>query len=377
MLEKELTADETQQLQGWLSVPENREFFDSAIESGELHRVANQAIDWNETRLDRKMAAAVDMNTTRPTRIKILAFVVAASILVLVVSASLFYHQTQRPGASKGITKIAKDILPATNKARLKLANGDIVLLDSTRNGQIATQGNMLITKSHGQIAYNSTSGTATPLTVVNELTVPRGGQFELRLPDGSHVWLNSSTVITYPVTFAEQRRVKIDGEAFFDIVGDPNKPFIVETPHGTTQVLGTTFNLTAYDDDEAELTTVISGAVRVTVANKDLTLRSGEQALENKDKLSLQHPNVQSVTAWRRGFFHFDNANVQSIMRQLSRFYDVTVTYQGQPSNETYDGLISRDLKLTDALSVLNNLNIKATLTDRTITVSPATARP
>jgi ferric-dicitrate binding protein FerR (iron transport regulator) len=128
-----------------------------------------------------------------------------------------------------------------------------------------------------------------------------------------------------------------------------------------------------AYSEDSVEMITVISGAVSVASSGRSLTLHPSDQALERQDNLTLQHPNIQAITAWRRGFFYFQDADVPSIMRQISRFYDVAVRYEGRTSTETYDGLISRDLKLTDALSILNRLNIKATLSgDKTIIVAP-----
>ncbi|HEX3386229.1 MAG TPA: DUF4974 domain-containing protein, partial [Mucilaginibacter sp.] len=128
-----------------------------------------------------------------------------------------------------------------------------------------------------------------------------------------------------------------------------------------------------AYVEDSVEMITVVSGAVSVISSNRNLKLRPGEQAFEKDDKLYLNHPNIQAITAWRRGFFYFQDADVQSIMRQISRFYDVSVRYEGEPSKETYDGLISRDLNLSESISLLNKLSIRAKLTgDKTIVVAP-----
>jgi hypothetical protein len=302
-----------------------------------------------------------------------------AAASVILIAGGLYYFQTRPAHKTNAALAKVQDVLPATNRARLKLSNGSVIYLDSTRNGKIATQGNVGIIKTGEELAYaappkSSAKAAGVDESGTNELSVPRGAVFQIRLPDGTRVWLNSATDISYPVTFGLERRVKINGEAFLDVAKDQEKPFIVETTHSITQVLGTTFNVNAYTEDSVEMITVLSGAVRVESSDRNLTLHPSDQAFERQGKLTLQHPNIQAITAWRRGFFYFQEADVQSIMRQISRFYDVSVRYEGKPSTETYDGLISRDLKLTDALSLLNRLNIKATLTgDKTIIVAPS----
>jgi transmembrane sensor len=377
LLEQELSETEKRELDLWLEDPANQAFFENQLQSGKLFEVAGQVMTMDESRLDQKMQQAFYAKPERRPVRRIFAYVAAASVIL--IAGVVFYIQTR--SAHANVPQLAKtqDVLPATNRARLKLSNGSVIYLDSTRNGKIADQGNVSITKTGEELAYAAPQKSyAVPAGMTesgtNELSVPRGAIFQIRLPDGTRVWLNSATDISYPVTFGPERRVKINGEAFLDVAKEQNKPFIVETAHSTTRVLGTTFNVNAYTEDSVEMITVISGAVSVESFNRNLTLHPNDQAFEKQDKLTLHHPNIQAITAWRRGFFYFQEADVQSIMRQISRFYDVSVHYEGRPSTETYDGLISRDLKLTDALSLLNRLNIKATLTgDKTIIVAPA----
>jgi ferric-dicitrate binding protein FerR (iron transport regulator) len=372
LIGEKLSATEAADLELWLQVPANKAFYDRYLQSGQFPQVVDQVLDLDESRLDRKMSEATKSVPRRHIR-RIIAFTAAASIMLLV--GGFLYWQARPTNTSKDQTARAREIPPATDKARLKLANGSIIYLDSTRNGKIATQGTVSITKTAGELAYLVPKESPAQQAGINELSVPRAGQFQLKLPDGTHVWLNSGTDIKYPVAFGSERRVSINGEAFLDVAKDPSKPFIVETEHTVTQVLGTTFNVNAYVEDSVAMITVLSGSVVVASLDKHLTLRPGEQAFQRQDRLSLEHPNVQVTTAWRRGFFNFQNANVQSIMKQISRFYDVTIRYEGQPSPETYDGLISRDLNLSQTVELLNKLNIKATLTNnRTIVVSPPT---
>jgi transmembrane sensor len=370
LLDHELSESEEKQFELWLQDPANKAFFESQLKSGNVFEVTGRVIDLNEARLDQKMSEALfGKPDRRPVR-RIVAYVAAASVIGVIGLAYLWIRPAKRPRAQ--VAKIA-DILPATNRARLKLANGSIVYLDSTKNGKIAMQGAVTITKLGEELAYVAPKELPLEPAGMNELSVPKGAVFQIRLPDGTRVWLNSATDISYPVAFGSERRVKINGEAFLDVAKDDNKPFIVETGHSITRVLGTTFDVNAYTEDSVEMITVISGAVNVVSSNRSLTLRPGDQALQRQDKLTLQHPNIQAITAWRRGFFYFQAADVPSIMRQISRFYNVSVRYEGRPFTETYDGLFGRDLKLTDALSLLNRLNIKATLADdKTIIVAP-----
>jgi transmembrane sensor len=370
LLKKALSESEEREFEEWLQDPANKAFYESELRSGKLFEVAGRVIDINEARLDQKMGEAFYAKPERRPLRRIVAYVAAASIIGVIGLAYMWIRPTNTPKAQ--VAKIA-DILPATNRARLKLANGSIVYLDSTKNGKIATQGAVSITKSGEELAYVAPKELPLEPAGMNELSVPKGAVFQIRLPDGTRVWLNSATDISYQVAFASERRVKINGEAFLDVAKDDNKPFIVETAHSTTRVLGTVFDVNAYTEDSVEMITVISGAVSVASSGRSLTLHPSDQAFERQNELTLEHPNIQAITAWRRGFFYFQDADVQSIMRQISRFYDVLVHYEGQPSTETYDGLISRDLKLTDVLSLLNRLNIKATLAGgKTIIVAP-----
>jgi ferric-dicitrate binding protein FerR (iron transport regulator) len=372
LLGEQLSEIEAAELERWLQDPTNRAFYQRYLQSGQFSEVADQVLHLDEARLDRKMSAAIQ--SARQRRIqRIIAYTAAASIMLL--AGGFLYWQARSANALQAQLAKTKEILPAANKARLKLANGSIIYLDSTRNGKIATQGTVSITKTAGELAYLAPKESPIQPAGMNELSVPRAGQFQLKLPDGTHVWLNSGTDIKYPVTFGAERRVTISGEAFLDVAKNPDKPFIVETAHTVTQVLGTTFNVNAYVEDSLAMITVLSGTVVVASLDKHLTLRPGEQAFQRQNKISLEHPNIQAVTAWRRGFFYFQNANVQSIMKQISRFYDVAIRYEGQPSPESFDGLISRDLNLSQTLSLLNKLNIKVTLTNnRIIVVTPST---
>src|SRR6185312_854122 len=222
MLGQDLTGTEEAALASWLKDPANKSWYEKELESGNVFKVASKVLDWNEPRLDEKMRAALTPKPqTKPIR-RIGSWLAAASVLLFFLVGIWLYREFLHRGGrgTEGVaaTGTVAQILPATNKARLRLANGTVLLLDSTRNGRIAMQGRVSITKAAGKLAYTSPGQSSIPEVGQNELMVPRGGQFELQLPDGAHVWLNSATDISYPVTFRKERRVRIDGEAYFEV---------------------------------------------------------------------------------------------------------------------------------------------------------------
>jgi ferric-dicitrate binding protein FerR (iron transport regulator) len=265
------------------------------------------------------------------------------------------------------------DVLPGGNKAILVLANGSKITLDSVANGVLATQGNTQIHKlNSGQLAYTVVDKASSDL-IYNTLSTPRGGQYQLTLPDGSKVWLNSESTLSYPVAFTgSERKVRLTGEGYFEIAADAARSFRVETSRGSTQVLGTSFNISSYPDDKAAMTTLLTGKIKVNAASQSFVLQPGEQAFDAGSSVSIKHPNLKTVTAWRRGFFNFSDADVTSVVKQLARWYNVEYRFEGVPSTEKVDGLIGRDLKLSEALAVLRTLHINATLIDRTIIIKP-----
>ena len=321
-----------------------------------------------------------DFSLTPPTKTvrlsPVFRWVAAASVLVLLTAGYTYYRSTNPPTFKQEITTVPAvkaDVLPGTNKAILVLSNGSKITLDSVANGVVASQGNAQVHKlSNGQLAYTAASKAASEL-IYNTLNIPRGGQYQLTLPDKSKVWLNSESTLSYPVAFgASERKVKLIGQGYFEIAADASRSFQVETPKGSTQVLGTTFDISSYPDDRAELTTLLTGKLKVNTSSKSLVLQPGEQSVDAGSSVVIKHPNLKTVTAWRRGFFSFSEADALTIVKQLARWYNVDYKFEGVVSTEKVDGLIGRDLKLSEALTVLRTLHINATLVDRTIIIRP-----
>jgi ferric-dicitrate binding protein FerR (iron transport regulator) len=294
---------------------------------------------------------------------------------------------------------VASDIQPGGNKAVLTLADGRRIDLDSSANGVLTHQGNMKVSKlSDGRLAYNKikTSDEKPVARAYNSLSTPRAGQFSLRLPDGTDVWLNNASIIRYPVAFTgADRTVEVAGEAYFEVAKDAAHPFrvIVHRGAGATrlatlapdaipvtdeggsiEVLGTSFNVMAYNDEPAELTTLVNGSIRFIREGTGVLLHPEEQSvLEAGGALHvLPSVDVAEVTAWKNGFFNFDHASFQTTMRQLARWYDINVTYQVQPSGQEFQGRIERNLPLSVILKELENEHIHFKLEGRDLTVTP-----
>jgi ferric-dicitrate binding protein FerR (iron transport regulator) len=258
-----------------------------------------------------------------------------------------------------------QDAAPGGNKAVLILANGNTIVLDNAANGTLANEGNAKVIKtSNGQLVYTAPGGEASAAVTYNTLSTPRGGQYQLSLPDGSKVWLNSASSITFPTAFTgNERKVSVTGEAYFEIVPLPLRtgkkmPFKVDKGNVTIEVLGTHFNVNAYDDEDAMRTTLLEGKVRTSMGNGQWSiLKPGQQAVIHQSQLTIHDDvDLESIMAWKNGLFHFENADIKTVMRQLSRWYDIEVEYKGAIKNEPLFIEIPRSTNLSDVLKVIES---------------------
>ena len=270
-------------------------------------------------------------------------YAAVAAILVLVLASTWFFIFNHRQAKEMAHTETPSipyknDKAPGGNKAILTLADHSTINLDDAANGKLAQQGKAAIIKSNGgQLVYNITNEKTTEV-LYNSLTTPRGGQYQLVLPDGSKVWLNAASSIRYPTAFSgSTRQVDITGEAYFEISKDPNRSFIVRVgspagAKGEIKVLGTHFNVNAYDDEPAMRTTLLEGAVKLTKDAVSTILQPGQQAqLQQAGDIKLvSNPDMEQTMAWKNGLFAFNGADIHTIMRQISRWYDVDVVFEG-----------------------------------------------
>jgi ferric-dicitrate binding protein FerR (iron transport regulator) len=306
-------------------------------------------------------------------------YAAAAALLACMLGAFLWPQKKDHVPAplANNNAAPATDILPGGKKAQLTLADGSVIQLDSAGNGALATQQGSQVVNKNGEVIYTP-GGNAQDMIAYNTLRTPRGGIYQLSLPDGSKVWLNAASSISYPVAFrGRERLVEITGEAYFEVAPHANMPFKVKVnDKNIIEVLGTAFNVMAYHEEPFINTTLLQGAVRVTNNAKQVTLQPGQQAKAAAGQLSvktLDQAGISKALAWKEGRFNFQDASLQEIMMQLSRWYDIEVVYEKDIPDIEFIGEIERSLPLSDVLKGLKMSGVNFRLENgKRLIVSP-----
>ncbi|PSL47948.1 FecR family protein [Chitinophaga niastensis] len=287
----------------------------------------------------------------------------AAAVLALLAVGSIYFWQQENNNTI--VKNLSLHIKPGRDQAILTLADGREVNLDSTANGLLSLQGSTKVNKTAaGQIVYDHNSA-GEPGTAIsyNTLRTPRGGQFKVTLPDGTQVWLNAASSITYPTLFTgSERAVTITGEAYFEVAQSAKQPFYVKLKDMEVMVLGTHFNINAYTDESTINTTLLEGAVLVKAGSKAQHITPGQQTRVKRgseDIALLKQVDVTQAVAWKNGVFAFDNADIPTVMRQLARWYNIEVKYTDKVPPETFNGEIGRSLNEEELLKVLTKAGI------------------
>ncbi|MCX2584391.1 FecR family protein [Pedobacter sp. MR22-3] len=281
---------------------------------------------------------------------------VAAAAIFLLVSVSLYWFVVKNePVRNANNTNHAK-ILPGSNKAVLTLANGKNIVLTDAKAGDLAQQGDVAISKSKsGEILYHKVSGSSA--SVYNTLTTPRGGMYRLVLSDGTLVILNAASSILYPTVFTgKERCVTVRGEVYFEVKHNAAMPFKVKSSGQTIEVLGTHFNVNAYDEVNHIKTTLLQGAVRVTSGSVSKYLAPGEQSDFSHNEIKVLKVDAEDAIAWKNGLFTFEDESLENIMLNISRWYDVEVSYQDVDRSMPFGGGVSR---FEDVSKVLEKLEL------------------
>lgn len=350
-LEQRLTPEETEELEAWKQArPSNAKLFEELTDVS----YRNVAIaDWNPADTESSLIRLQAKRDNLLVRRKLWWPYAAAMSMLLVFG--IYFYQAQNASPSVQIA-LVNDALPGSSKATLKLSDGSVIQLDATQNGTIAHQSGISIIKAKdGSIIYqvNDLENNSSSQQY-NTIDIPRGGKYRLRLPDGTEVWLNAASSLTYPISFREQteRRVELTGEAYFSVTHNIAQPFIVKTYDQSITVLGTEFNVNAYPDENKITTTLLKGSVKVQAGNLEI-LKPGQQTVLLKGQLKVQEANTEGATGWKNDLFLFYETDMKSIMRQLARWYDVDVDISTIPNNQFY-GEIPRDVKLSQVLSML-----------------------
>jgi ferric-dicitrate binding protein FerR (iron transport regulator) len=302
----------------------------------------------------------------------------AAAAVLLLISAGSWYWLHEKKHSS-GTRANMQSAVKITDKPTLQLANGTVIELTDSSSGQIAEQQGIIIRKEkNGSLVYESAPEhllKGEQSVSENVLSTPKGTKYKVVLPDGSQVLLNAASSLRYPASFAtDNRTVILNGEAYFDVAADAQRPFIVEAGQQKVQVLGTSFNINAYTDEPDIRTTLLQGAVKVSSGNNSCTLAPGQQASTAREEgaaVSKLHADTEKEIAWINNMFSFKNDDLQFIMRQISRWYNVEIKYDGKVSAEKFVGEISRSSNLSDVLRILEINGLHFEINGKTITVS------
>ena len=383
-----ISDEDKRKLEEWISLSaHNRRLYEEVLDAEAFRQEVKTSLDldskqlWKKIskRLPRKKNNLIAIFRDRPLR-----YAAAAAVLLIVSTGVyfLFFNKAAKEIASteKKAQPSMNDIEPGREKATLTLADGSIIALDNTANGKIAEQGNAVILKEDGLLAYNSSNQKDQPGIFYNTVSTQRGGYYpSLVLADGTKVWLNASSSIHFPVTFTgKERIVEVTGEAYFEVAKDASKPFKVKinTPLGTrgeVQVLGTKFNINAYSDESVIKTTLLEGAVKISAGGKNSFLNPGQQAQLNTSggiKL-INEADLNATIAWKNGLLLFNHADIEEICRQISRWYDVEVVFENKIAGDFVITGIPRTVPLSKLLHLLELTNrVHFTIEGKKITV-------
>ncbi len=297
-----------------------------------------------------------------------------AAIFLLIIGGAFLLKTTLGIGNSIASIDIRykNDVAPGSNKAILTLGNGSKIDLVNTKDGIIESDKGVKIDKAGETVIYKSNSPKySTSETVFNTITTPRGGQYQLALPDGSKVWMNNASSIKFPVAFSgNTREVVLSGEAYFEVAKNPNKPFIVHVNDLEVKVLGTHFNIMCYSDESSIKTTLIEGSVKLSKGNFSELLYPGKIATFQHQSFTVADADIEQELAWKNGYFIFNKSDIETIMRQLARWYDVNVNYEGAKPKNLFVGQIKKEASLAESLKIIELSGIHFKIEGRNLIV-------
>jgi transmembrane sensor len=303
----------------------------------------------------------------------------AAAVLTLFIAGTIYYYTRQ---TSMEQLVAQSDVAPkhtivaGSNRATLLLANGNTIALNDEHNGTLAQQGNTQVVKLNaGQLAFQSGNGKdAGNTAALNTLSTPRGGQYQITLVDGTVVWMNAASKLIFPTSFnGKDRKVKLIGEAYFEIAPNEHQPFILNVNNMQIRVLGTRFNVKAYDDEPVVKTTLLQGMVKVAAKDKEVLLKPGQQAkMNNSGEMNVVMVNVDDVMSWKNGILSFNDVTIEEVMLQIARWYDVEIIYPEGIPRGLFRGEIDKAADITTVLKILEVSGVRFNVEGRKILVRP-----
>lgn len=370
------TAEEKQWLEQWYQSFEWNE--PKNLSSAELQKLKEEA--WRAITTHSKADAMPDIPEIGYPK-KIVPIIkwwrYAAAVLIIATGAWIVLKPapTSKPVIDNTVKRTpVKDVMPGSSKASLTLADGSVVELDSAAVTQLKEEDGTLIDKKYGKLVYNQSSNNSN-IPLYNTLNIPRGAEYQLVLPDGSKVWLNAASSLKFPLRFTgNERKVFLTGEAYFEVAKNAAMPFKVITDETMEiEVLGTHFNVNAYEDEATVKTTLAEGKVKIKKGVYTVTLSPEQQAQWKKkaEKLSVIEADVEKEIAWKNGIIEFSEDDLPSIMRQLSRWYNVDVGFEGKIPDGKYNGSIPRRATLAEVMEILKIAGVKYWLENKKVIVT------
>ena len=335
-----------------------------------------RATQRTEQRTEQQGRSKADLMRVK-TPIRLWPRIAAAAVLIVLAVGGVFIF---RKGSTERVAQDQtpkNDILPAGTRATLTLLDGRTLALDRTGGDNLARQADAILSARNGQLTYtaNGPDRTGSAASIANNtLTTRPGEHYSLRLPDGTNVWLNAASSIAYPVAFkGSERKVTVTGEAYFEIVHNAKQPFRIAVKNELVEDIGTHLNINAYDDESTINTTLLEGSIKVSKGSASAILASGQQATirPNDSSFEVKQADADETIAWKNGFFYFNRADIQTVMRQLARWYDIQVVYKGEISTKTFKGKLYRNINASEALQILSYFGAHFQIDGRTITVS------
>ncbi len=379
-LDNQCDLEEAQRLMDYFLVGEDRELLQGLVmialeiqdDDSESHPAINEILADVDRDLFAQIGAAKigERNKTYKLWSRIAT---AAAVLVFVcVSFYFFNYKSEKVQPTAGV--VAQKVKPGEFGATLTLANGKKISLASASNGEIGRESGIIITKSgDGRLVYEIDKKVSDP-DAINTLSTARGETYQVRLPDGSIVYLNAGSSLTYTTSLIKdgKRSVKLSGEGYFEVFKDKLHPFIVKTNKQEVEVLGTHFNISSYADDDLEKTTLLEGSIKLSACGTSKLLKPGQQAKVNGSIITIGETDTDLAVAWKNNEFVFESETVETIMKMIERWYNVEVIYTGEKTKQRFSGKVSRFDDISKVLEIVESTGeAHFKITGRTIYVS------
>lgn len=353
-LRNELTEAEAAALKIWLQLPEHRVHLEKEIQLHHLINAKTESFDSSAAfaQHQMKLLGEKQMKIAKPSRWYRYA---AAAIILMTLTVALYWGNKALFNKDQNQLAAEQLIQPGTDKAILTLADGRKVILDD-KSAAIRLDGShQIVNQGNGLISYEQMNSPVA-LNAYNTIETPKGGTYQLILSDGTKVWLNSASKLHYPIQFtSNERLVELEGEAYFEVMKDAGRKFLVKSKAQQIEVLGTKFNVNCYHDEAAESTVLLEGSVKILAGKQTKMLKPDQEIVNANGKLQLRNvADAQDAIAWKNGYFQFDDEHIESVMRKLARWYDIEVEFAGKVGTKKFNGIISRNKTLNSALKIM-----------------------